>query len=395
MLKGRLFFGLPSMPLAVFALSLAAFCIGTTEFIISGILFGVSADLGVSVPMAGLLVTGYAAGVAVGGPVLALLTARVPIKPATIGVIAVFAIGQLLCAFAPNYELLLAARLISACGHGVFFGVATVAVSQLVPVERRGAALSLMVGGITVANILGLPAGTAIGNAFGWRMTFWSVAALGVLSLAAIALLVPRDGAHEGSGGSLLAEIKVLGREPVYTSLAIIVSQTIGQFALFTYIAPVLTGASHVPADSVPWLLLVFGVGSTIGVLVGGRLADWKLLASLTGILSVQLLIYLLMVVFVGSPWIMAALVLAWGGTAFAFGAPVQTRILSNTQDAPMLAASLIPSAFNVAIAAGAWLGGALIDAGQPYKVLPWVGVIGTAVAVAIAVASWAKARQA
>ena len=166
------------MPLAVFALSLAAFCIGTTEFIISGILLGVSNDLGVSVPTAGLLVTGYAAGVAVGGPVLALLTARVPIKPATLGVIAMFSVGQILCALAPNYELLLVARLISACGHGVFFGVATIAVSELVPTERRGSALALMVGGITVSSILGLPAGTAIGNAYGWRATFVVIAVM-------------------------------------------------------------------------------------------------------------------------------------------------------------------------------------------------------------------------
>lgn len=141
------------MPIAVFALSLAAFCIGTTEFIISGILLGVSTDLRVSIPTAGLLVTGYAAGVAVGGPVLALLMTKMPLKPAILAVMAVFALGQLLCAFAPNYELLLAARLISACGHGVFFGVASVAISHMVPVDKRGAALSLFVGGITVATI--------------------------------------------------------------------------------------------------------------------------------------------------------------------------------------------------------------------------------------------------
>ncbi len=154
------------MPIAVFALALAAFCIGSTEFIVSGILLAVSGDLGISIPTAGLLVTGYAAGVAVGGPLLGLLMTRIPLKPATLGVMSIFAVGQLLCAFAPNYELLLGARLISACGHGVFFGVASVAVSQLVPAERRGAALSLFVGGITIANILGLPGGTAIGNAF-------------------------------------------------------------------------------------------------------------------------------------------------------------------------------------------------------------------------------------
>jgi DHA1 family inner membrane transport protein len=225
-------------------------------------------------------------------------------------------------------------------------------------------------------------------------MTFWAVAALGVLSFVAIMTLVPKDGAHEAKGGNLLAEIKVLLREPVYSSLLVILLQTVGQFALFTYISPLLTDVSGIRLDVVPWLLLIFGVGSTLGVLLGGRLADWKLMASLVGILAVQLVIYLLMLPFAGQPWIMAALVLIWGGTAFAFGSPVQTRILSNTQDAPLLAASLIPSAFNIAIAAGAWLGGALIDGGYSYGVLPWTGVVATAIAVIVAAVSWSRERR-
>jgi MFS transporter, DHA1 family, inner membrane transport protein len=214
---------------------------------------------------------------------------------------------------------------------------------------------------------------------------------LGVVSFALIALLVPRDNAHEGRSGSLLAEIKVLGREPVYTSLAVIVLQTVGQFALFTYISPLLTDVSGIPLDVVPWLLLIFGVGSTIGVLVGGRLADWKLMASLTGILAAQVVIYALMGAFVRAPWAMAVLVLIWGSTVFAFGSPVQTRILSNTQDAPLLAASLIPSAFNISIAAGAWIGGLLIDRGYDYDILPWLGVAGASLSVAIALLSWLR----
>jgi DHA1 family inner membrane transport protein len=222
-------------------------------------------------------------------------------------------------------------------------------------------------------------------------MTFWAVAALGVVSFALIALLVPRDAAHEGQSGSLWSEIKVLGREPVYTSLAVIILQTIGQFALFTYISPLLTDVSGIPLDVIPWLLLIFGVGSTIGVLVGGRLADWKLMASLTGILAAQVVIYALMGAFVTAPWTMAVLVLIWGSTVFAFGSPVQTRILSNTQDAPLLAASLIPSAFNISIAAGAWIGGHLIDKGYSYDILPWIGVAGAALSVAIAFLSWMR----
>lgn len=383
------------MQTALLSLFLAAFAIGTSEFVIAGILPEVATDLSISIPSAGLLVSLYALGVAIGGPLLATFTGRYPRKLRLLVYVTIFTIGYVFCALAPNYTSLLVARIVIALIHGAYFGTAMIAATHLVDESRRGFAVSLILAGLTVANVVGVPLGAAIGTAFGWRMTFWAVAVLGAVSLAAIAILVPRDAARESTGGNLLAEIKVLGREPVYSSLLIIISQTVGQFALFTYISPVLTGVSLLPADMVPWLLLIFGVGSTLGVLLGGKLADWKLMASLTGILAVQLVIYLLMVPFVGSPWIMAALVLLWGGTAFAFGSPVQTRILSNTQDAPLLAASLIPSAFNIAIAAGAWLGGTLIDAGQSYAVLPWVGVIGTAIAVAVAAWSWSRQRRA
>jgi DHA1 family inner membrane transport protein len=289
---------------------------------------------------------------------------------------------------------LLVARVLIALIHGAFFGTAMVVATAIVPESRRGFAVALILAGLTVANIIGVPLGTAIGTAFGWRMTFWAVALLGVIAFPAILALVPADQAHDGPQGSLLAEIKALGREPVYSSLAIIVLQTVGQFALFTYISPFLTEVSGIDLGVVPWLLLVIGFGSTIGVLVGGRLADWRLMASLTGILVLQVVVFALMVPFAPYPWIMGVLVLAYGALAFAFGSPVQTRILGNTRDAPLLAASLIPSAFNVAIALGAWLGGTLIDAGYSYAVLPWVGVVGSLLAAAVALASWAAERR-
>jgi MFS transporter, DHA1 family, inner membrane transport protein len=376
---------------ALLALFAAAFAIGTSEFVIAGILPAVSTDLAISIPTAGLLVSLYALGVAVGGPLLATFVGRFPRKLLLLTYVSIFTIGYVVCALAPNYSSLLVARVVIALIHGAYFGTAMVVSTTVVDEKRRGFAIALILSGLTVANIVGVPLGTAIGTAFGWRMTFWAVSGLGVVSFALIALLVPRDNAHDGQGGSLLAEIKVLGREPVYSSLAVIVLQTIGQFALFTYISPLLTDVSGIPLNVVPWLLLVFGIGSTIGVLVGGRLADWKLMASLTGILAAQVVIYALMGAFVTAPWTMAVLVLIWGSTVFAFGAPVQTRILSNTQDAPLLAASLIPSAFNISIAAGAWIGGLLIDRGYNYDILPWLGVVGAALSVAIAFLSWMR----
>ncbi|MEO6013833.1 MAG: MFS transporter [Devosia sp.] len=380
---------------ALFALFAAAFAIGTSEFVIAGILPAVSGDLSISIPTAGLLVSLYALGVAVGGPLLATFTGRFQRKRMLLIYVGIFTLGYVCCALAPNYSTLLVFRVLIALIHGAYFGTAMVVATTVVAEDRRGFAVALILAGLTVANIVGVPLGTAIGTAFGWRMTFWSVAALGVLSWAAIFALVPVDNAQEGARGSFLAEIKALGREPVYSSLAIIVFQTVGQFAIFTYISPLMTDVAGLPANLVPWLLLLFGLGSTIGVLLGGRLADWKLMASLAGVLILQILIHLLMVVFVGSAWTMSVLVLLWGATAFAFGSPVQTRILTNTRDAPLLAASLIPSAFNIAIAAGAWLGGALIDGGYSYAVLPWTGVIGTVLAAAVALASWSRQRRA
>ena len=380
------------MPLWLFALFLAAFAIGSSEFVIAGILPEVATDLAISIPTAGLLVSLYALGVAIGGPLLATFTGRFPRKRLLLIYVAIFMVGYVACALAANFGLLLLARVVISLIHGAYFGTAMVLAASLIDEKRRGFAVALILSGLTVANVLGVPIGTAIGQAFGWRFTFWSVALLGVVSLIAIAFLVPRDGAHETGGGNLLEEVRALGREPVYSSLAIIILQTVGQFALFTYIAPVLTDVSGVSSALVPWLLLIFGIGSTVGVLAGGRLSDWKLMPSLVGILVVQVVVYVLMALFVGSAWAMTVLVLLWGMTSFAFGAPVQHRILNATRDAPLLSASLIPSAFNIAIAAGAWFGGAMINAGLSYGVLPWVGAVGTIAAVLVAI--W-SARQA
>ena len=379
---------------ALLALFAAAFAIGTSEFVIAGILPAVSTDLSISIPTAALLVSLYALGVAVGGPLLATFTGRYPKKLLLLIYVGVFVVGYAFCAVAPSFTALLVARILIALIHGAYFGTAMVVATAVVDERRRGFAVALILSGLTVANIIGVPIGTAIGTAFGWRMTFWAVSGLGVVAFALITLLVPSTGTGDTPHGNLAAELKVLTREPVYSSIAVIIVQTVGQFALFTYISPLLTTVSGIDIHVVPWLLLLFGVGSTIGVLTGGRLADWKLMASLTGILALQVVIYLLMVLpIVTMPWVMGSLVLVWGALGFAFGAPAQTRILNNTRDAPLLASSLIPSSFNVAMAFGAWFGGTLIDHGSSYAVLPWIGVVSAALATAISAASWVRER--
>ena len=381
------------MPPALIALFAAAFAIGTSEFVIAGILPAVSTDLAISIPTAGMLVSLYALGVAIGGPLLATFAGRFSRKPLLVTYLVIFTVGYAVCALAPGFVALLAARMVISLIHGAYFGTAMIVATTLVEERRRGFAVALVLAGLTVANVLGVPFGAAIGNAFGWRTTFWTVSILGVASLAAITVLLPRDTAPGGARGSFLAELRVIGREPVYSSLLVIALQTIGQFAVFTYIAPLLTNISGLSIDTVPLLLVIFGLGSTIGVLIGGRLADWNLMATLIGILAAQVVMYALMVVFVASPWPMAALVMVWGALAFAFGSPVQSRILANTRDSPLLASSLIPSAFNVSIAGGAWLGGAMIDRNISYAALPWIGVVASALALGVAVWSAARAR--
>lgn len=377
------------MPPAVFALALAAFCIGSTEFIVSGILLSVSNDLAVSVPTAGLLVTGYAAGVAVGGPLLGLLMTRIPLKPAILGVMTIFALGQLLCAFAPSYGLLLGARLISACGHGVFFGVASVAVSQLVPAERRGAALSLFVGGITVANILGLPGGTAIGNAFGWRVAFVCIAALAVLSVVAVFFALPAEtkGEAEADAPLALQARQLLHQEVFLTYLAIAVIM-VGQLAFGTFQVAILTGVTGIATGLVPYYLLAGGAGAVTGIWLGGKGADWNVDATIMVIVAGQVVCFSLLLLAVHHPLAMAVMLFLSSLFGFGFSTPVQLRILQGARAAPRLASTMVSTAYNVGIAAGAALGAILLSAGMDYALLPLTGVVCSALAGLVALVS-------
>jgi DHA1 family inner membrane transport protein len=384
------------MPLAVFALALAAFCIGSTEFIVSGILLHVSTDLGVSIPTAGLLVTGYAAGVAVGGPILGLLFNRLPLKPSILGVMTIFAIGQIFCAVAPTYELLLAARLISACGHGVFFGVATVAVSQLVPAERRGAALSLFVGGITVANILGLPAGTAIGNVFGWRVAFLCIAVMAFISVVAVFITLPAPQTGEAEADAPLAlQAKQLLHQEVWASYLIIAIIMVGQLAFGTFQVAILTNITGLdPLTQVPFYLLIGGAGAVFGIWLGGKGADWNIGTSIMIIVVGQVICFALLLLAVHNPIFIAIMLFVSSAFGFGFSTPIQVRVLNGAIAAPRMASTLVSTAYNVGIAAGAFLGASLLNAGIGYELLPAAGIVTGVLAAAIAAVSIRLARR-
>ncbi|KQZ31127.1 MFS transporter [Mesorhizobium sp. Root552] len=382
------------MPLPLIALFIAAFAFGTTEFVIAGVLPQVAQGLDVSIPAAGYLVSGYALGIALGGPLLTLATHRLSRKTLLLCLTILFTLGQVACALAPDFTSMLALRVAIAVGHGAYFGVAMVVAAGLVREDQRGMAVALILAGLTVSNVIGVPAGTAIGNIWGWRATFWVMGGLGVVAIAAIAALVPATTGAAAQKPGLIHEVRALGRQQVWTSLIIMLMLMIGQFGPFTYIAPMLQEVTGLSEAWVPWVLLLNGVGATIGVFLGGRLADWKLMPSLITLLAMQAL--MLAVIYTASPYPlpMIAAITVWGGLNFAIGTPIQTRILSWTADASGLASSLIPSGFNIGIAIAASLGAAVLNAGYGYRALPLLGTIAMLVAVAVAAASYIVERQ-
>jgi len=383
------------MSLPLIALFLAAFAFGTAEFVIAGVLPDVARGLGVSIPIAGYLVSGYAIGIAIGGPLLAVATKKLSRKTLILLLGGAFTFGQALCAIAPTFELLMAARVLVSVVHGTYFGIAAIVAVNLVPADKRGFAVALILSGLTVSNILGVPGGTAIGTALGWRATFWAVGVLGLLATLAIALFLPAATAQSSTTGSFLREFKALARQQIVTSLAIAILVMIGQYSLFTYIAPLLLEVSGLDVNVVPLVLLLYGVGATIGVFVGGRLADWKLMPSLIGILTCQALAFAAIYLAAPYPVVMAVVVVIWGGVNFAFGSPLQSRILAWAGDAPNLASALIPSGFNVGIAIGAVFGASLLDSGFGYRNLPLIGTAALVIAVLIAIFSyWLEQRS-
>jgi DHA1 family inner membrane transport protein len=383
------------LSLPLFALFLAAFCIGTTEFVVTGILPDVAGDLGVSIPTAGYLISGYAGGVAVLGPIVAIITAGFERKTTLVVLVALFVVGNALCALAPSYGWLMTARVIASLSHGSYLGLASVVAAGLVPENRRAGAVSLVLAGITVANIVGVPLGTAIGGAFGWRWTFWAIAVLGIIATAGIAGWVPRGERAPSTGEGIIAEVRVLGRQDVYMSLAFIVLAAGGFFAMFAYITPLLTTVVGVSTTALPLVLSAFGVGALLGNLGGGRLADWRLMPSVLGIFVALVVLYLLVLVTVHQLAAGVFVLFLWSVVNFSFAAPVQTRIMNAARDAPNLATTLVSTAFNVGIAGGAAIGSVALTSGLGYDRLPLLGLVGVVPALALAAVSYAFDRRA
>ncbi len=374
----------PRMPLAVYALTAGAFGIGTTEFVIMGLLMQVATDLQVSLPMAGMLISGYALGVFVGAPLLTLATNRLPRKTVLVALMVVFTLGNLACALAPNYELLMAARVVTSLAHGTFFGVGAVVATGLVSEDRKASAISVMFTGLTVATLLGVPAGAWLGLQYGWRSTFWAVGAIGVVATLVIATMVPAD-RNAPQASNVRAEVKVVSRTPVMLGLLMTVLGFGGMFAVYTYIQPLLTQVTGFTDAAVSPILLVFGVGMIIGNLLGGRLADRGVPRALIVTLLALTLAMGLMTFALHSPIAMVLFTGLLGAAAFATVSPLQLWVLQRASGAQSLASSLNIGAFNLGNAFGAWLGGAVIARGFGLDALPWIGALVPLTAAAVA----------
>ncbi|MFK4767848.1 MFS transporter [Rhizobium sp. ZW T2_16] len=353
------------MPLALYALTAGAFGIGVTEFVIMGLLIDVSKDLGVSISAAGLLISGYALGVVIGAPILGAISGKWSKKTLLMALMVVFTIGNLACAIAPDYWTLMAARVLTAFAHASFFGVGSVVATSLVAPNKKASAIAIMFTGLTVANILGVPFGTWLGQAYGWRSTFWAVTLIGVAAFAVIALLVPKDKASDTQEEASQGVLAVLGRRAVLLGLLTTVLSWVGVFAGFTYIAPILTQITGFSEAAVSPILLVFGGGLVIGNLAGGWLADRHLMPTIVGSLIALAVVLLAMTVVIHQPVLMVIAIALFGAAAFATVAPLQMWVLAKAEGAGQgLASSFNIAAFNLGNAIGAWLGGAVIDHG-------------------------------
>ncbi|SDG81281.1 MFS transporter [Bosea robiniae] len=383
------------MPIALYALTVGAFGIGVTEFVIMGLLLQVSADLGISVPLAGLLMTGYALGVFVGAPVLTIATRTLPRKTTLLVLMAIFTLGNLAAALSPSFGWLMAARIVTALAHGTFFGVGSLVATSLVAPERKASAIALMFTGLTLATLLGVPFGSWLGLAFGWRSTFWAVTAIGLVALVVLAVFVPAD-RERVVPGSLAEEFKVLARPQVQLGLVMTVLGFGGIFAVFTFIQPILVQLAGFSEAAVSPILLVFGGGLVVGNLLGGRWADRRLAPALIGSIA------LLTIAMFASGFafhsqigaVIAAFVL--GAAAFATVAPLQMWVLQQAGGAGQgLASSLNIAAFNLGNAFGAWLGGAVITQGLGYGAIAPVAAVVPLLALGLAVFAVSLERRA
>ncbi|MEU2856404.1 MFS transporter [Streptomyces syringium] len=372
------------MPLALLALAISAFGIGTTEFVMMGLLPNVADDLGTSVPTAGYLVSAYALGVVIGAPLLTAMGSRIPRKRMLVLLMGLFTIGNLASALAPSFGLLVMGRVLAGLPHGAFFGVGAVVAARLVTEGRQARAVATMFLGLTVANIVGVPTATLLGQHLGWRATFLVVAGIGLVAMAALTLLVPQlpRERHQGLG----QELRALGDRQVLLGLLTAVFGFAGVFAVYSYLASMMTEVTGFSETSVTLVLALFGIGMTLGALVAGPLTDRALRPTLYGSLAALAAVLVLFDFTVHVKWAALVTVVVLGAVGFMTTTPLQMLVMHKARHAPTLASASNHSAFNLANAGGAWLGGVAIAAGWGWTSPTLVGAVLAVIGLAVAV---------
>ncbi|WP_210618533.1 MFS transporter [Mammaliicoccus lentus] len=347
-------------PLAIWILSLGAFAIGMTEFVIMGLLPNIARDLNVSVSDAGQLITGYALSVAIGGPIIVLATYKLPRKNLLILLMAIFIIGNGIGSFAPNYGSLMISRVIAALAHGSFFGIGSLFAANMVAPHKRASAMALMFMGLTLSNIIGVPFGTFIGQLLGWKMTFVVISVLGLFTLIGIIKYVPNQ--EETQPISIKNELNVLKDLKLWLTLGVTLFGFSSVFAYFTYISQILINVSNIEERWISFVLIIFGVGVTLGNIIGGRLADWNLNKALQ-IIFVIFPIYIFLMYYIQNYSVLMVVgIFVFGLIGFSMSPSLQFKSTIVSQDAPMLASTLNQSAFNIGNALGAAIGGVVVS---------------------------------
>ncbi|MFE4870215.1 Cmx/CmrA family chloramphenicol efflux MFS transporter [Streptomyces sp. NPDC056682] len=371
------------MPLAVYILGLSVFALGTSEFMLTGLLPSIADDMRVSIPQAGLLISAFAIGMVVGAPLLAVATLRLPRRTTLLALITVFGLGQVAGALAPNYALLFTSRVVSALACAGFWAVGAAVAIAMVPVNARARAMAVMIGGLSIANVLGVPLGALLGDGLGWRSAFWAVGAASAIALVGIATRIPRIPLPDEKP-RLRSELRIYREPQVLLSVAITALAAGGVFCAFSYLKPLLTDVAHLDPGWVPAVLGLFGVGALVGTTIGGRVADAHLFGVLLSGITASTVFLVALALFASTPAVAITLAFLIGCSAFYTAPALNARMFNVGGAAPTLAGATTTSSFNLGNTAGPWLGGVVISANLGFAATAWAGAAMTVLAIGL-----------
>lgn len=375
------------MPVAVYVLGLSVFALGTSEFMLSGLLPPIAEDMGVTIPQAGLLISAFAIGMVVGAPLLAVATLRLPRRTTLVSLISLFGLGQVAGALAPSYELLFASRIVSALACAGFWAVGAAVAIAMVEQHQRARAMAVMIGGLSIANVLGVPAGAFLGEHLGWRSAFWAVGAASAVALAGILALIPRI-PLPAQKPRLSRELRIYRDRQVWLSIGITALAAGGVFCAFSYLSPLLTDVAGLDSQWVPWILGLFGIGALAGTTVGGRIADAHLFGVMLWGITASTVFLAALALLASTAAAAIALSFLIGFSAFFTAPALNARMFNVAGAAPTLAGATTTAAFNLGNTGGPWLGGTVIDAGYGYSATAWAGGAMTVTAIALGLAA-------